>query len=138
MEKIYTLEEYEATGNMIFVNGDFYEDFRSFLEIKVATLRIEEIEKYKFSQIYATTRETIGFEKEDLITILEEHDLAYEDYEVSDTAKDFIQEFVNTFNAKYADCSYFPNTERIILLSKDEEVQAKEYMRKLICERDCK
>lgn len=141
MEKIYTLEEYEATGNMILIQGEFYHEIREFADITAEKLTLEELEHYKFPEIHTTQRERIGLDTEDIITILEEHDASYDGYEVGDTAKDFIKEFVDAFNEKYADYSYSAyNTDEAIILSKSEEQKIKEYMRKLICEceRDCK
>lgn len=134
MKKIYTLKEYEASGNMIFARQEYYGELGNFLEDEAQRLTLEDLKGYRLPTIYGTREELIGFDTEDFITILEEHDAAYDGYEVDDTARQFIEEFVKVFNKKHADHSYFVDEEEVINLSAEEEAEAVEYIKRRVKE----
>lgn len=107
--KKYTLTEYEKTGKMLYIEDKFYMELEEYLEQTPFTA-----EGFKLPTIYGTEQELIGLDTEELITILEERDEAYDGYEVDDAAKRFINTFVEGFNKNYADHSYIASEEIII------------------------
>lgn len=134
MKKIHTLKEYEAKGNMIFARQEYYGELRDLLEDEAERLTLEDLKSYRLPTIYGTREELIGLDPEDFITILEEHDAAYDGYEVDSEAKRVIREFVKTFNEKHADHSYFVDKEEVINLSAEEEAEALEYIKRRVKE----
>lgn len=115
MEK-YTLTEYEKTGKPLYIKDEFRMDIEEYLEQNwLFTGDITPLTKgYELPTIYGTDQETIGLDAEDLLTTLEEHDAAYDGYEVNEEARLFINNFVEDFNKNYADHSYAANKEIII------------------------
>lgn len=118
--KTYTLTEYEKTGNLLYVAGEYHTELEEFLERNLSFITANEIENYKPPKIYGTDREKIGIDEEDILTPLEESDAAYDDYEVNEEAKKFIKVFVESFNNYYADHSYIVNKDIVIEPTKEE------------------
>lgn len=86
--------------------GDDYDEFCEELELRGFE---------RPSYLHAVEKEIIGFDSEDLIFGLQEHDYGYEDYEVDGRQSEFIQKFVDEYNEKYASTSYLMRNDLVVV-----------------------
>lgn len=126
--KEFTLTEYEKMGGLLFIGGEFYEELEEYIEDeffcdneKHQKEAIDSI--YVIGElpiIYGVQQMLIGLDVEDIKEILEEHDYAYEGYKVSDEAEQYIEKFAKNFNEKYAEYSYVPSCDIVIIPTLNE------------------
>ncbi len=109
MKKIMMYKEYDEKfkGNMIYC--EFNKHFYMSLEDVLDGLEHESDEViYNIkNSLYGTIKTPIKLSVESITDILEESDDAFEDYEVWGEGLDAIKNFVEEWNTKYVEYSYF-------------------------------
>ena len=108
-----TVAEYEKEfPGCLYSDGD---DKYAYEADSVADEIAERTDKYPI-YVWGTKQEEINLNADSIIQMLEEHDNAYEDYEVSKDAIEEIREFVEQFNEEHADHSFFTNYNVAVLM----------------------
>ena len=120
MKKI-SIEEYQNSGGeWLYIGGCYYADLENYIRSIGYFIEREKLEDYQIPVIYGTTTEKIDLDPDRIIAMLEEHDAAYEDYELDDTAKEFIAAFAKEYNEKYAEDSIQKDKSTIVELTTEE------------------
>lgn len=111
MKKVITYKEYEEKfkDNMIYCdsNKQLYMDLDDFNNN--TEYEHPEVVANMKNHIYGTIRENIELSVSGIVDLLEDSDNAYEDYEVEGKALEDIKRFVESWNSKHKEYSYFPN-----------------------------
>lgn len=113
-----TVAEYEKEfpGHMYTDGDEVYACEADYVADEIA----DRTDKYP-TYVWGTKREEIKLNADSIILMLVEHDNAYEGYEVSDLEIAEIRKFVEQFNEKYTDYSFFTNYNVAVLIPEPQK-----------------
>ena len=103
-----------------FSNYPFFADYEN-NDFEADSLfdKIYEESGVKSTFFWGATKNKIGLDFDDIHTQLIEHDFAYDDYDIDEEAGEFIQNFVDEYNLKYAGESFNINFGVAVILPEE-------------------